>query len=208
MNICTIEGDYDEFSGLLWGIDDASQYTKSFKFKLGVGGASDVPSGTYFMYGDASATPLSREDAITAAASAAATMQPIRAAYTFDGTHSDTYYDETAISYGIDFFDITLRGGEESIPVTEQNWHGRAACGLIGLLSALVGFAAMALTLLRVPFFAGIVQKELPSVSTVKDTASAVKYAILYIVFLLPAPLLYYWLVGYPYYMRPSGSSS
>ncbi len=203
VNICTIEGDYDEFSGLLWGIDDASQYTKSFKFKLGVGGASDVPSGTYFMYGDASATPLSREDAITAAASAAATMQPIRAAYTFDGTHSDTYYDETAISYGIDFFDITLRGGEESIPVTEQNWHGRAACGLIGLLSALVGFAAMALTLLRVPFFAGIVQKELPSVSTVKDTASAVKYAILYIVFLLPAPLLYYWLVGYPYYMQP-----
>ena len=61
----------------------------------------------------------------------------------------------------------------------------------------------MALTLLRVPFFAGIVQKELPSVSTVKDTASAVKYAILYIVFLLPAPLLYYWLVGYPYYMQP-----
>ena len=29
------------------------------------------------------------------------------------------------------------------------------------------------------------------------------KRQILYIVFLLPAPLLYYWLVGYPYYMQP-----
>lgn len=124
MNICTIEGDYDEFSGLLWGIDDASQYTKSFKFKLGVGGASDVPSGTYFMYGDASATPLSREDAITAAASAAATMQPIRAAYTFDGTHSDTYYDETAISYALFLRYYAAGAARKAIPVTEQNWHG------------------------------------------------------------------------------------
>ena len=45
-------------------------------------------------------------------------MTPIRAAYSFDGTHSDTYYDETAIGYGIEFLDITLRGGETTIAPT------------------------------------------------------------------------------------------
>ena len=203
VNMCTIEGTHDEFSGLLWGVEDASQYTSSFKFAYGTGGALNVASGTYFMYGDAAATPLTREEAVTAAASAALTMKPIRAAYTFDGTHSDTYYDETAIADGIEFFDITLRGGETTIDPAQQVWHGRAACGLIGLIATLVAFAALALTLLRVPFFATIVRPEAPSMSTVKGGKGALKYAILYIIFLLPAPLLYYWLVGYPYYMQP-----
>lgn len=203
VNMCTIQGEYDEFSGLLWGVEDASEYTTSFKFAYGTGGATGVPSGTYFMYGDTTATPLSREEAVTAAASAALTMVPIRAAYSFDGTHSDTYYDETAISYGIDFFDITLRGGAATIDPADQVWHSRAACGLIGLIATLAAFVALALTLLRLPFFATIVRPEPQSMSTVQGARGVVKYAVLYIIFLLPAPLLYYWLVGYPYYMQP-----
>ena len=203
VNICTIEGTYDEFCELLWGVKDASQYTTSFKFAYGTGGATNVPSGTYFMYGDAAATPLTREQAVEAAASAAVTMAPIRAAYTFEGTHSDTYYDQTAISYGIDFFDITLRGGQATIDPTQQVWHGRAACGLIGLLSALVAFVALALTLLKVPFFATLVRPEPKSITTCDTPAHGLRYAIIYLVCLLPAPLLYYWLVGYPYYMQP-----
>lgn len=203
VNMCTIQGTYDEFSGLLWGVEDSSQYTTSFKFAAGTGGATNMESGTYFMYGDASATPLSREEAVAAAASAAYTMQPIRAAYSFEGTHSDTYYDETAISYGIEFFDITLRGGVTTIDPTEQVWHGRAACGLIGLICTLVAFVALALALLHIPFFATIKRPEAPSLSTVNGGKGVLKYAILYIIFLLPAPLLYYWLVGYPYYMQP-----
>ena len=128
VNMCTIQGTYDEFTEFLWGVADAREYTTSFKFAYGTGGATNVPSGTYFMYGDAAATPLTREQAVEAAASASVTMAPIRAAYTFEGTHSDTYYDQTAISYGIDFFDITLRGGQATIDPTQQVWHGRAAC--------------------------------------------------------------------------------
>lgn len=203
VNICTIQGTYDEFSGLLWGVEDSSQYTTSFKFAYGTGGAANVPSGTYFMYGDASATPLTREEAVTAAASAAVTMKPIRAAYSFNGTHSDTYYDETAIGYGIDFFDITLRGGVATIAPTQQVWHSRAACGLIGLIATLVAFVALALTLLRVPFFSTIVRPAAPSMSTVHGAKGVIGYIIPYIIFLLPAPLLYYWLIGYPYYMQP-----
>ncbi len=203
VNICTIEGEYDEFSGLLWGVDDASKYTESFKFKLGTGGATNVESGTYFLYGDPTATPLSREEAVAAAASAALTYQPLRAAYTFNGTHSDTYYDETAISYGIDFFDITLKGGVSELAATDQVWHGRAACGLIGLIAALISFVALAMTLIRIPFFKAICREEAASISTITDKKSGVKYAIWYIIFLLPAPLLYYALVGYPYYMQP-----
>jgi len=203
VNICTIQGYYDEFSGLLWGVENSREYTTSFKFAYGTGGATNVPSGTYFMYGDTSATPLSRDQAVTAAASAAMTMQPIRAAYSFSGTHSDTYYDETAISYGIDFFDITLRGGQATIDPTEQVWHSRAACGLLGLMATLVAFVALALTLLHVPFFSTIIQPEAQSMSTVEGGKGIAKYAILYIIFLLPAPLLYYWLIGYPYFMQP-----
>ena len=63
INMCTIEGTYDEFCELLWGVKDAREYTSSFKFAYGTGGAVNVPSGTYFMYGDTSATPLTREQA-------------------------------------------------------------------------------------------------------------------------------------------------
>ena len=203
INMCTIEGTYDEFCELLWGVKDAREYTSSFKFAYGTGGAVNVPSGTYFMYGDTSATPLTREQAVEAAASAAVTMVPIRAAYSFEGTHSDTYYDETAISYGIDFFDITLRGGAAAIDPADQVWHGRAACGLIGLVSALVAFVALALTLLRAPFFATLVQPPPTSIPTCDTPAHGLRYALIYLVCLLPAPLLYYWLVGYPYYMQP-----
>ncbi|MGM9606665.1 MAG: alpha/beta hydrolase [Oscillospiraceae bacterium] len=203
VNMCTIQATHDEFSGLLWGVEDSSQYTSSFKFAYGTGGALNVPSGTYFLYGDASAAPLSREEAAAAAASAAYTMTPVRAAYSFDGTHSDTYYDENAISYGIDFFDITLRGGSATLDPTDQIWHGRAACGLIGLLAALAAFVALALTLLRMPFFATIVRPESKSITTCDTPGRGVRYAIIYIICLLPAPLLYYWLVGYPYYMQP-----
>ena len=203
INMCTIEGTYDEFCELLWGVKDAREYTSSFKFAYGTGGAVNVPSGTYFMYGDTSATPLTREQAVEAAASAAVTMVPIRAAYSFEGTHSDTYYDETAISYGIDFFDITLRGGQATIDPTQQVWHGRAACGLVGLVSALVAFVALALTLLRAPFFATLVRPEPKSITTCDTPAHGLRYALIYLVCLLPAPLLYYWLVGYPYYMQP-----
>lgn len=202
VNICTIEATYDEFSGLLWGVDDASQYTNSFKFAYGTGGAVGVSSGTYFLYGDTTATPLTREEAVTAAASAVLTMKPLRAAYSFEGTHSDTYYDETSISYGIDFFDITLRGGVATIDPADQVWHGRAACGLIGLICTLVAFVALALTLLRLPFFATIVRPEPASISTFAGKGK-LQYILLYLLFLLPAPLLYYWLVGYPYYMQP-----
>ena len=203
VNMCTIQATYDEFSGFLWGVEDSSQYTTSFKFAYGTGGATNVPSGTYFMYGDASATPLSREEAVTAAASAALTMVPIRAAFSFEGTHSDTYYDETAISYGIDFLDITLRGGESTIDPTDQVWHGRAACGLVGLIATLVGFVALALTLLKVPFFATIVRAEPKSISTCDKGSHVVRYAIIFLICLVVAPLLYYWLIGYPYYMQP-----
>ncbi len=203
VNMCTITAKYDEFSSFLWGQPAGEDYTTSFKFAYGTGGATNVPSGTYFMYGDAAATPLSREEAVTAAASAALTMVPIRAAYTFDGTHSDTYYDETAISYGIDFFDITLKGGVTDIAPTDQVWHGRAACGLIGLIATLVAFVALALTLLNVPFFASIKRLPAASITTIDNTAHGIRYAVIYILCLLPAPLLYYWLVGYPYYMQP-----
>lgn len=39
------------------GGEGRQEYTSSFKFAYGTGGAVNVPSGTYFMYGDTSATP-------------------------------------------------------------------------------------------------------------------------------------------------------
>lgn len=42
-----------------------------------------------------------------------------------------------------------------------------------------------------------------PSISTVHGAKGVIGYIIPYIIFLLPAPLLYYWLIGYPYYMQP-----
>lgn len=208
VNCCSIEGYYDEFCELLWGVKDAKDYTQSFKFAAANGGVTNVPSGTYFMYnnnvgGVTDGTPIDRATAATAGSSAFLTLAPIRAVYGFAGTHSDTYYDETAISQGIDFLDITLKAGVTDIAPTDQVWHGRAACGLIGLVSTLVAFVALALTLLQVPFFATIKREESRSITTVDTPAHGIRYAIIYILCLLPAPLLFYYLIGYPYYMQP-----
>ena len=205
VNICTIEADLDEFCELLWGTADAADYTKSFKFKLGTGGAEDVASGTYFMYGDPSATALSREQAVTAAQNAVYTMKPIRAAYSFGGTHSDTYFDRTALAQGIDFLDISLKAGVSEIAPDDQIWHGRAYCGLIGLIATFVAFAALALSLLNLEFFASACRPPAKTMSNVHSLKDGIKYAVFYIIFMLPAPFLYNWCIGYPYYMKPQG---
>ncbi|MGE4549412.1 MAG: hypothetical protein AB7C89_07695 [Intestinibacillus sp.] len=132
-------------------------------------------------------------------------MKPIRAAYSFKGTHSDTYYNNTAISYGIDFLDITLKGGKTELAPTDQVWNGRAACGLVGLIATFVAFAALALTLLRFKFFASACEEPKPTMSNIHSVKDGLRYALFYTIFLLPAPLLYNWCVGYPYYMKPQG---
>ncbi len=208
VNCCSIEGYYDEFCELLWGVKDARDYTQSFKFAAANGGVSNVESGTYFLYnsnvgGVTDGSPIDRETAAAAGSAAFSTLVPIRAAYGFAGTHSDTYYDETAIAQGIDFLDITLKAGVTDLAPTDQVWHGRAACGLIGLVATLAAFVALAVLLLQVPFFATIKREESRSITTVDSPKHTLRYAIIYVLCLLPAPLLYYWLIGYPYYMQP-----
>lgn len=202
VNIATIYGEYDEFSSLLWGVDKAADYMDSFKFAYGTGGAQNVELGTFFLYGDQTASPLSREEAVEVAAQFGQ-KGVLRAAYSYPHTHSFAYYSKLPLSQGIEFFDVTLRGGNTTIAPEEQVWQGRAVCGLIGLVSAFIGFAALALTLLEIPFFKTIVRKVPESMSVIKTPKSAVLYIVFYIIFLLPAPLLYNWLVGYPYYMQP-----
>lgn len=199
VNIATIYGQYDEFAELLWGVENAKNYTQSFKFALGTG-ASNVPMDTFFTYGDASAQALTREQAVTVAQTG-----QLRAAFAYPHTHSFAYYDAEPIAQGINFLDITLRDGNASIAPEEQVWQGRAACGAIGLAAAFIAFAAMALTLLKLPFFAALCRPEPKGLTTIHTPAQGVRYAVIYILCLLPAPLLYNFLVGYPYYMSPQG---
>ena len=204
INICTIYGEFDEFTESMWGVKKGADYTDSTgNYAYGSGGATDVASGTYFMYGDTSAKALPADKAARAAAAARETGNPIVASYMYSGIHSVAVFGKEAISYGIEFLDIALKGGNAKLEPANQVWQGRAACGIVGLIASIIAIAALAITLLGNKFFATMVRPEPLSITTCGTPKTRIRYAIIYVLCMLPAPLLYFKIIGYPYYMQP-----
>jgi pimeloyl-ACP methyl ester carboxylesterase len=139
-NVALIEGQYDEFSKLMWDVDRAADVPQSPKLEALFG--TDKPVEIGKLYGAVDA------------GNARALFQP---ALTHTGEHISTQ----SIGYAVGWFEQTLKGGAAR-PVSDQIWYWKEAgtlISLVGFVLFLLGAFEVALTL---PVFASLAHKPRP----------------------------------------------
>ncbi len=131
-NLAVVFSRYDEFPGIMWGIDKSSNVVNSEKMQKVFGINESIDPG--HIYGSL--------DKGTA-----------RVLYTPGGTHPMDHINPVAIGHALDWFQKTLNGGA-SLPSDDQIWYWKE----FGTLIALIGFVVFLLgvlgQLLMLPVFA------------------------------------------------------
>jgi pimeloyl-ACP methyl ester carboxylesterase len=118
-NLAVVFSQYDEFSLLMWGIEDSRKISNSAKLAAAFGAAGPIEPGK--VYGD-----LAQGTA--------------RVLYTPAITHPADHFSHEAIGYSIDWFAKTLTGGTP-LPSSDQIWLRKE----VGTLIALMGFVVLML---------------------------------------------------------------
>ena len=133
-NLAVVFSRYDEFSKLMWGVDQARDVVKSPKLGKVFGAALPIVPGR--LYGDPAAGTA-------------------RMLYTPATTHPGDHFSTEAIGDAVDWFGRTLKGGTPR-PASDQVWMWKEA----GTGLAFIGFVALLLgtfdLLLRLPVFADL----------------------------------------------------
>ena len=133
-NLAVVFSRYDEFSKLMWGVDQARDVVKSPKLGKVFGAAPPIVPGR--LYGDPGAGTA-------------------RLLYAPATTHPGDHFSNEAIGDAADWFARTLKGGTPR-PASDQVWIWKE----VGTLSAFAGFVALLLgtfdLLLRLPVFADL----------------------------------------------------
>jgi pimeloyl-ACP methyl ester carboxylesterase len=118
-NVALVFAQYEEFSNLMWGVEQARDVTQSPKLWAMFGTQGPVEPGK--VYGDVA-------------------QGTARVLYTPAITHPDEHISQQAISYSLDWFAKTLAGGTPR-PADDQIWFRKE----VGTLIALIGFVALLL---------------------------------------------------------------
>lgn len=189
VNLGAVYGQFDEWAIGMWGTLKGSDINTTPKAIAGMG-FSGAQYGSYYTYGDAA--PIDR----TAAAEAAA-AKSLRVIYQPPHDHPMMHFNGQAVGGVVDFFDLTLTGGQGALPASSQTWFGKQLGTGLSLVSFFVFITALGLTLLKTRFFGTIVRPEPDGLTAVTDAPSRIRYWVIYIIGLLPAPLIYNWAVGY-----------
>jgi pimeloyl-ACP methyl ester carboxylesterase len=133
-NAALVFAQYEEFSDLMWGVDQARNVTQSPKLSALFGTQGAVEPGK--VYGDP-------------------TKGTARVLYTPATTHPAEHISHEAIGYSLDWFAKTLQGGTPRAS-EDQIWLRKE----IGTLIALIGFVVLLLGafdgLLEAPFFSNL----------------------------------------------------
>ena len=116
-NVALVFAQYEEFSTLMWGVDQARDVTQSPKLWAMFGTSGPVEPGK--VYGDIA-------------------QGTARVLYTPAITHPAEHISHEAIGYSLDWFAKTLQGGTP-LPADDQIWFRKE----IGTLVALLGFVAL-----------------------------------------------------------------
>ena len=116
-NVALVFAQYEEFSALMWGVDQARDVTQSPKLWALFGATGAVEPGK--VYGDIAEGTA-------------------RVLYTPAMTHPAEHISHEAIGYSLDWFAKTLQGGTPR-PSEDQIWFRKE----IGTLIALIGFVAL-----------------------------------------------------------------
>jgi pimeloyl-ACP methyl ester carboxylesterase len=150
-NVALVFAQYEEFSNLMWGVEQARDVTQSAKLWAMFGTQGPVEPGK--VYGDIA-------------------QGTARVLYTPAIIHPDEHISHQAIGYSLDWFAKTLAGGAPR-PADDQIWFRKE----VGTLIALIGFVALLLGafdgLLEAPMFAHLRLPEIADGSMPKHTAAS-----------------------------------
>jgi hypothetical protein len=190
VNVGLMFSQYDEWADNMWKVLKASDVNISKNGIAGMGFAG-AEYNSYYVFGDNK--KLTRDEAIAAAAAG-----KLRVLYQPPLIHPRAHFSRVAESYILDFFDITLKGGKEQMPATEQTWPWKeffTGLVLVGFFLFIIPFAFL---MLKIPYFKTIIKREPVAPSIMTTAKNKMIYWIIFIICLLPAPLMYNWAVGYP----------
>jgi hypothetical protein len=199
INVGVIFGRYDEWSRSMWGTPYGNELNESANAKAGIG-FNGFKYDTYYAYGQQ--TPLDRNGAVSTARSG-----KLRVVYQPLIDHPLVHFNSGAVGSVVDYFDVTLTAGSLSIPSSQQSWFGKQFGTGISLIAFFVFITSFGLVLLKSSYFGAIIQAEPQGLTNVVDTKTRIRYWVIFILGLLPAPLLVNWVIGYPIDIVAQGRS-
>lgn len=185
VNIALFNAIYDEFyypdQGGRVNLTDAATATMGFE---------NAAYDTFYRYGDAAA--LDRDDAVTAAASG-----ELRALHVYPMTHPGIHFSKAAETDIVEFFDITLRGGQTTIAPDQQIWRLKHYFSGIALLAGILLVIPVGGLLLQTRFFSTLVRPEPASYAVVENKKQGVTYVLLTLACMVPSAVLYYFCMAW-----------
>ncbi|QQK81097.1 hypothetical protein HUG20_15130 [Salicibibacter cibi] len=193
VNLGVVFGQYDEWTEGMWDVEKGSDINITSTAEAGMG-FTGAEYGAYYHYGDEG--EIDRSSAIQAADD-----NNLRVIYQPSINHPRMTDSHQAANDIIDFFDITLLQGEDS--VTNQVWHWKEISTGVALIGFFLFIPTFGLLLLKLPFFNTIIRPEPSSLSIISNTKSKLTYWLLLLVGLIPTPFIYMWAMGYPIGMKP-----
>jgi pimeloyl-ACP methyl ester carboxylesterase len=150
-NVALVFAQYEEFSALMWGVDEARDVTQSPKLWALFGAQGPVEPGK--VYGDIA-------------------QGTARVLFTPAITHPAEHISHEAIGHSLDWFAKTLQGGTHR-PVDDQIWFRKE----IGTLIALLGFVALLIgafdALLEAPMYSRLRLPEIADGTTPEHAAAS-----------------------------------
>ncbi len=191
VNVGLVFGKYDEWAENMWKVPRGNEINVS---KNGIAGMGfpGAEYQAYYVFGNNK--KLTREEAIAAAAG----EKPLRVLYQPPIEHPKAHFSKIAVGYILDFFDITLKGGKETLAASDQTWPWKQFFTGLALAGFFIFIVPFAFLMLEIPYFKTIIRPEPVAPSIVTTAKNKLIYWIIFIICLLPAPLLYNWAVGYP----------
>ena len=190
VNVCAVFGRFDEWANNMWQVRSGIDINMSKKAIAGMG-FPGAEYGAYYTVGINK--KLTREEAIATAAEG-----KLRVIYQPQIEHPKTHFSTVAVGYILDAFDITLKGGKEILPTTEQSWPWKQFFTLLVMVGFFLFVIPFAFLMLEIPYFKTIIQPEPVAPSIMTTAKNKIIYWIIFIICLLPAPLLFNWATGYP----------
>jgi Dipeptidyl aminopeptidases/acylaminoacyl-peptidases len=190
VNVCAVFGRFDEWANNMWQVRSGIDINMSKK-AIAAMGFPGAEYGAYYTVGINK--KLTREEAIATAAEG-----KLRVIYQPQIEHPKIHFSTVAVGYILDAFDITLKGGKEILPTTEQSWPWKQFFTLLVMIGFFLFVIPFAFLMLEIPYFKTIIQPEPVAPSIMTTAKNKIIYWIIFIICLLPAPLLFNWAIGYP----------
>ena len=198
VNLGSVFGKYDEWAESMWGVKKGSDVNISDKAKAVIQTAENIEYSTY--YSTIAQASIPREVAV-----AQAELGDLKVIYQPEITHPAMHFSKMGEAYIIDFFDITLMGGTNPVPAADQIWLYKEIFTGIALLGFFIFLPSFGVLMLETPFFRTIIRPEPLSPSNPKKGSQKFFYAMIFILALIPAPLVYNWATGYPIDIKAMG---